>query len=78
MVLQLNYLLSGVIVTEVFFAYDGFGKALYEAAQFGDIYHRRGLRHGRGVRGGHVAVHLGYRLHLPQSAHPVQHEEHAP
>ena len=38
MILQLNYLLSGIIVTEVFFAYDGFGKAIYDAALFGDIY----------------------------------------
>ena len=38
MVLQLNYLLSGVIVTEVFFSYRGFGKLLYDAALFNDIY----------------------------------------
>ena len=38
MVLQINYLLSGVIVTEVIFAYDGFGRRLYEAAQFNDIF----------------------------------------
>lgn len=38
MILQLNYLLSGIIVTEVFFGYDGFGKAIYDAALFGDIY----------------------------------------
>ncbi len=38
MILQLNYLLSGVIVTEVFFSYKGFGKLLYEAALFGDIF----------------------------------------
>jgi peptide/nickel transport system permease protein len=38
MILQLNYLLSGVVVTEVFFAYDGYGKALYDAALFGDVY----------------------------------------
>jgi hypothetical protein len=38
MVLQLNYLLSGVIVVEVFFSYKGFGKLIYEAALFGDIY----------------------------------------
>ena len=38
MVLQLNYLLSGVIVVEVFFSYKGFGKLLYEAALFQDIY----------------------------------------
>lgn len=38
MILQLNYLLSGVVVTEVFFAYDGYGKALYDAAMFGDVY----------------------------------------
>ena len=38
MVLQLNYLLSGVIVVEVFFSYKGFGKLLYDAALFKDIY----------------------------------------
>lgn len=38
MILQLDYLLSGVVVTEVFFAYDGYGKALYDAAMFGDVY----------------------------------------
>jgi peptide/nickel transport system permease protein len=38
MVLQINYLLSGVIVTEVVFAVDGFGRRLYEAATYGDIY----------------------------------------
>lgn len=38
MVLQLNYLLSGVIVVEVFFAFKGFGKLIYDAALFGDIY----------------------------------------
>jgi peptide/nickel transport system permease protein len=38
MVLQINYLLSGVIVTEVIFAYDGFGRRLYEAAQFNDVF----------------------------------------
>jgi peptide/nickel transport system permease protein len=38
MILQLNYLLSGVIVTEVFFSYKGFGKLLYQAATFNDIY----------------------------------------
>ena len=32
MILQLNYLLSGVVVTEVFFAYEAFGKPLYDAA----------------------------------------------
>ena len=37
-VLQLNWLLSGVIVVEVFFAYKGFGKLLFDAATFGDIY----------------------------------------
>lgn len=38
MVLQLNFLLSGVIVVEVFFAFRGFGTLLYDAALFGDIY----------------------------------------
>lgn len=37
-VLQLNWLLSGVVVVEVFFQYDGFGKMLVEAARFGDVY----------------------------------------
>ncbi|MGF1477741.1 MAG: ABC transporter permease [Geminicoccaceae bacterium] len=36
-VLQLNWLLSGVVVVEVFFEYDGFGKLLLEAALFGDV-----------------------------------------
>ncbi len=36
-VLQLNWLLSGVVVVEVFFEYDGFGKLLLEAALFPDI-----------------------------------------
>ncbi len=37
-VLQLNWILSGVVVVEVFFEYKGFGKLLLEAALFGDIY----------------------------------------
>ena len=37
-VLQLNWLLSGVVVVEAFFAYKGFGKLLLDAALFGDIY----------------------------------------
>lgn len=36
--LQLNYLLSGVIVVEVFFGYRGFGTLLLDAALFGDIF----------------------------------------
>lgn len=35
--LQLNWLLSQVVVVEVFFQYSGFGRMLYEAAVFGDI-----------------------------------------
>jgi peptide/nickel transport system permease protein len=37
-ILQLNWLLSGVVVVEVFFEYDGFGKMILEAALFGDVY----------------------------------------
>jgi len=37
-ILQMNWLLSGVVVVEVFFQYDGFGKLLLEAALFGDVY----------------------------------------
>jgi len=36
--LQLNYLLSGVIVVEVFFGYRGFGTMLLDAALFGDMF----------------------------------------
>ncbi len=36
--LQLNWILSGVVVVEVFFQYSGFGKMLLDAALFGDIY----------------------------------------
>ncbi len=36
--LQVNWLLSGVIVVESFFAYKGFGALLLEASLFGDIF----------------------------------------
>lgn len=35
--LQLNWLLSQVVVVEVFFQYNGFGRMLYDAAMYGDI-----------------------------------------
>lgn len=35
--LQINWLISGVVVTEVVFAYPGIGRLLLEAALFGDI-----------------------------------------
>lgn len=37
LLLQVSWLLSGVVVTEVVFGYPGFGRMLYEAAMFGDI-----------------------------------------
>jgi peptide/nickel transport system permease protein len=37
-VLQLNWILSGVVVVEVFYQYEGFGKLLLDAALFGDLY----------------------------------------
>lgn len=37
-ILQLNWLLSGVVVTEFFFEYHGFGKMLLDAALGTDIY----------------------------------------
>lgn len=37
MLLQVNWLISGVVVTEVVFAYPGIGRLLLEAALFGDI-----------------------------------------
>lgn len=36
--LQIPWILSGVIIVEVFFAYRGFGTMLYQAALNGDIY----------------------------------------
>ena len=36
--LQIPFLISGVIVTEVIFAYPGFGRMLFEAATFGDLF----------------------------------------
>lgn len=36
-VLQLNWIISGVVVVETFFQYDGIGKLLVEAARFGDV-----------------------------------------
>ena len=71
-VLQLNWLLSGVIVVEVFFAYKGFGKLLFDAATFGDIY----LIEACTLVAVFVAVlsqfisDIGYTL--PQPAHQVQ------
>ncbi len=35
--LELNGLLSQVVVVEVFFQYAGFGRMLFDAANFGDI-----------------------------------------
>jgi peptide/nickel transport system permease protein len=35
--LELNGLLSQVVVVEVFFQYSGFGRMLFDAANFGDI-----------------------------------------
>ena len=35
--LQINWLITGVVVTEVVFAYPGYGRMLLEAALFGDI-----------------------------------------
>lgn len=35
--LQIHWLITGVVVTEVIFAYPGFGRMLMEAALFGDI-----------------------------------------
>ncbi|HWL18174.1 MAG TPA: ABC transporter permease [Bradyrhizobium sp.] len=37
LLLQVNFLLSGVVVTELVFAYPGFGRMLLEASLFGDI-----------------------------------------
>ncbi len=76
-VLQLNWLLSGVVVVEVFLPICRVRQA---AARRGPV--RRHLRDpgcdaGRGVRGRAVADHFRRRLHVPQPAHPVQLRESA-
>jgi peptide/nickel transport system permease protein len=35
--LQINFLISGVVVTELVFAYPGFGRMLLDASLFGDL-----------------------------------------
>ena len=35
--LQINWLIGGVVVTELVFAYPGFGRMLLDASLFGDI-----------------------------------------
>jgi peptide/nickel transport system permease protein len=35
--LQINFLISGVVVTELVFAYPGFGRLILEASLFGDV-----------------------------------------
>jgi peptide/nickel transport system permease protein len=35
--LQINFLIGGVVVTELVFAYPGFGRMLLDASLFGDI-----------------------------------------
>ena len=57
-VLQMNWLLSGVIIVEVFFAYKGFGKLLLDAALFGDIYVIEACTLDRRFGGGGFAVYL--------------------
>lgn len=37
LLLQINFLISGVVVTELVFAYPGFGRLLMEASLFGDV-----------------------------------------
>ena len=71
-VLQMNWLLSGVVVVEVFFEYDGFGKLLLEAALFGDVYVVQACTLVAVVVAVDLADHLGRRLHVPQPAHPVR------
>ncbi len=71
-VLQLNWLLSGVIVVEVFFAYRGFGKLLYDARHLRRHLPDRGLHAGGGVRRRVLPVHLRRRLHPAQPADQVQ------
>ena len=76
-VLQLNWLLSGVVVVEVFFQYEGFGKLLLDAALFGDIYVDPGGDPRRRARGRAVAAHLRRRLHASSTRASASAEERA-
>ena len=71
-VLQLNWLLSGVVVVEVFFAVRRLRQAALEAALFGDIYVVQACTLVAVFVAVAVADHLRRRLHLPQPAHPVR------
>ena len=45
--LQINFLITGVVVTEMVFAYPGFGRMILDACLFGDIATDRGGDPGR-------------------------------
>ena len=68
--LQIPWLLNGVVITETLFNYKGFGWTLVQAA--GEQRHRAAARlfGRRGHRGSGDAADLGHRLCLPQPPHP--------
>ncbi len=70
--LQINYLITGVVVVEAVFAYPGFGRMLLDAALAQDVATVRG---GLAVRRDGFGLHPDRRrsrLHDAQPAHPVQ------
>ena len=73
--LQINWLLSGVIVVEFFFAYKGFGALLLEASLNQEHLPDPGLRHGCRLVCRDDADHRRYRLYLAQPAHTGSREE---
>ena len=69
--LSFNFLITGVIVTEVIFGYPGFGRLLLEAALFERYCHAGGRNDDHGVHCRGHPVHRRHRLHDAQPARPT-------
>jgi ABC-type dipeptide/oligopeptide/nickel transport system permease subunit len=68
--LQFPWLLTGVVIVEVMFRYQGFGYTLVEAAGNNDIDLSARLLAGLGLHRADHAADLRCRLRLSQSTHP--------
>ncbi len=74
-VLQINYLIAGVVVVETVFAYPGFGRMMLEAAMFEDI----ALVEAGALVAVLIAVvtnMVGDLAYMLLDPHPVQNDEH--
>ena len=71
------WLLTGVVIVEVMFRYQGFGQALVDAAGNNDIDLLLACSLVSVIAGAAHPAHLRHRLRLAQSAHPRALEERA-